>query len=167
MFQNFCQQWLTTGGLIFPWAGSWRDNVTSWLDQSELPILVVVTSSSRPALQRASASRVHWPRGDRSAHQHGDRGGKARKYAQTRDGGDKSTRIRHLFPSGFGERLCARLSFRRQVAQRILGQSPYSVRDNWPIGFLARSRNGPVSGRLIRRPAALPNPGDLLPESTK
>ena len=41
MFQSFCQQWVTTAGLIFPWAGSWRDNVASWLDQSGLPVLVV------------------------------------------------------------------------------------------------------------------------------
>lgn len=41
LFQRFCQHWLTTGGLIYPWAGSWKDNVASWLDQSELPVLVV------------------------------------------------------------------------------------------------------------------------------
>jgi aryl sulfotransferase len=41
LFQRFCQQWLTTGGLIYPFAGSWKDNVASWLDQSELPVLVV------------------------------------------------------------------------------------------------------------------------------
>jgi hypothetical protein len=41
LFQRFCQHWVTTGGLVYPWAGSWRDNVASWLDQSELPILVV------------------------------------------------------------------------------------------------------------------------------
>jgi len=40
-FQRFCQQWVTTGGLIYPWAGSWKDNVSSWLDQTELPLLVV------------------------------------------------------------------------------------------------------------------------------
>jgi hypothetical protein len=40
-FQRFCQHWLTTGGLIYPWAGSWRDNVCSWLDQTDLPLLVV------------------------------------------------------------------------------------------------------------------------------
>jgi hypothetical protein len=41
MFQRFAQHWLTTGGLIYAWAGSWRDNVNSWLDQMELPLLVV------------------------------------------------------------------------------------------------------------------------------
>ncbi len=41
LFQRFCQHWMTTGGLIYPWAGSWKDNVASWLDQSELPVLVV------------------------------------------------------------------------------------------------------------------------------
>lgn len=41
MFQRFCQHWLTTGGLIYPWAGSWNANVASWLDQTDLPLLVV------------------------------------------------------------------------------------------------------------------------------
>jgi hypothetical protein len=41
MFQRFCQHWLSTGGLIYPWAGSWKVNVASWLDQTELPLLVV------------------------------------------------------------------------------------------------------------------------------
>jgi hypothetical protein len=41
MFQRFCQHWLTTGGLIYPWAGSWNANVASWLDQTDLPVLVV------------------------------------------------------------------------------------------------------------------------------
>jgi Sulfotransferase domain len=41
MFQRFCQHWLTTGGLIYPWAGSWKANVASWLDQTDLPLLVV------------------------------------------------------------------------------------------------------------------------------
>ena len=40
-FQKFCYQWLSTGGLVYPWAGSWRDNVASWLNQHELPLLVV------------------------------------------------------------------------------------------------------------------------------
>jgi Sulfotransferase domain len=40
-FQQFCQHWLTTGGAIYPFAGSWRNNVSSWLDQTELPLLVV------------------------------------------------------------------------------------------------------------------------------
>jgi hypothetical protein len=41
LFQRFCQHWLGTGGLIYPWAGSWKQNVASWLDQIELPLLVV------------------------------------------------------------------------------------------------------------------------------
>jgi sulfotransferase family protein len=41
LFQRFCQRWVTTGGLIYPWAGSWKDNVESWLDQNDLPLLVV------------------------------------------------------------------------------------------------------------------------------
>jgi hypothetical protein len=40
-FQKFCQHWLSTGGLVYPWAGTWRDNVASWLNQKELPLLVV------------------------------------------------------------------------------------------------------------------------------
>jgi Sulfotransferase domain len=41
LFQKFCQHWLSSGGLVYPWAGSWRDNVVSWLDQKELPLLLV------------------------------------------------------------------------------------------------------------------------------
>ena len=41
LFQKFCQHWLSTGGLVYPWAGSWRDNVNSWINQQELPVLVV------------------------------------------------------------------------------------------------------------------------------
>ncbi len=41
LFQRFSQHWVSTGGLIYPWAGSWKDNVASWLDQGELPVLVV------------------------------------------------------------------------------------------------------------------------------
>ncbi|MEA3028091.1 MAG: hypothetical protein QOF91_3376 [Alphaproteobacteria bacterium] len=40
-FQRFCQDWLGSGGLAYPWAGSWKDNVSSWLDQTELPVLFV------------------------------------------------------------------------------------------------------------------------------
>ena len=41
LFQRFSQHWLSTGGLVYPWAGSWRDNVASWVNQRELPLLVV------------------------------------------------------------------------------------------------------------------------------
>jgi sulfotransferase family protein len=41
LFQKFCQQWVSSGGLVYPWAGSWRDNVASWLNQKELPLLLV------------------------------------------------------------------------------------------------------------------------------
>lgn len=40
-FQQFCQNWLMTGGAIYPFAGSWRNNVGSWVDQTDLPLLVV------------------------------------------------------------------------------------------------------------------------------
>jgi hypothetical protein len=41
MFESFCRHWLTTGGLIYPFAGSWVANVRSWLEQSDIPIVVV------------------------------------------------------------------------------------------------------------------------------
>jgi hypothetical protein len=41
LLQRFAQHWVTTGGLVYPWAGSWKQNVESWLDQTELPLLVV------------------------------------------------------------------------------------------------------------------------------
>ncbi|MGN6747001.1 MAG: sulfotransferase domain-containing protein [Xanthobacteraceae bacterium] len=41
LFQKFCQHWLISGGLVYSWAGSWRDNATSWLNQKELPLLLV------------------------------------------------------------------------------------------------------------------------------
>ena len=41
LFQRFCQHWLSSGGLIYPFAGSWRDNVASWVNQKELPLLIV------------------------------------------------------------------------------------------------------------------------------
>jgi len=41
LFQKFSQHWLSSGGLVYPWAGSWRDNVASWLEQKELPLLLV------------------------------------------------------------------------------------------------------------------------------
>jgi len=40
-FGVFCKQWIATGGMMNPWIGSWRGNVASWLDQTELPVLVV------------------------------------------------------------------------------------------------------------------------------
>jgi hypothetical protein len=40
-FEHFCRSWVTTGGMIDQWVGSWRGNVSSWIDQRELPVLVV------------------------------------------------------------------------------------------------------------------------------
>jgi Sulfotransferase domain len=40
-FQLFCKHWVTTGGMIYPFAGSWMANVGSWLDQTDVPTLVV------------------------------------------------------------------------------------------------------------------------------
>jgi hypothetical protein len=40
-FDRFVTKWLSTGGLEYEWAGSWLDNVNSWLEQVEIPTLVV------------------------------------------------------------------------------------------------------------------------------
>jgi len=40
-FQEFCRHWLSSGGMAYPWAGSWVNNVRSWLDQTQVPVLVV------------------------------------------------------------------------------------------------------------------------------
>jgi hypothetical protein len=40
-FEIFCRKWISTGGLEYSFAGSWADNVTSWLDQLEIPLLLV------------------------------------------------------------------------------------------------------------------------------
>ncbi len=40
-FDQFCRDWLSSGGAAYPWAGSWIDNINSWLDQSEMPLIVI------------------------------------------------------------------------------------------------------------------------------
>lgn len=40
-FQLFCKHWVTSGGMVYPFAGSWFGNVSSWLDQTDVPTLVV------------------------------------------------------------------------------------------------------------------------------
>lgn len=40
-FQLFCKHWITSGGMVYPFAGSWFGNVSSWLDQTDVPTLVV------------------------------------------------------------------------------------------------------------------------------
>jgi hypothetical protein len=40
-FQVFCKHWVATGGMMNPWMGSWKGNVSSWLDQRELSVLFV------------------------------------------------------------------------------------------------------------------------------
>ena len=40
-FQLFCKHWVTSGGMVYPFAGSWFGNVSSWLDQTDRPTLVV------------------------------------------------------------------------------------------------------------------------------
>lgn len=41
IFQAFVDRWVATGGDAMPIAGTWVANVTSWLDQRDLPVLLV------------------------------------------------------------------------------------------------------------------------------
>jgi hypothetical protein len=41
IFRNFVARWVTTGGDQVAGAGTWVSNVTSWLDQRSLPVLLV------------------------------------------------------------------------------------------------------------------------------
>jgi len=41
LFRSFVQHWLVSGGFVYPFAGSWIQNVATWLDQRVLPLLVV------------------------------------------------------------------------------------------------------------------------------
>jgi Sulfotransferase domain len=41
LFRQFVADWLSSGGQAYQWADSWRNNVTSWLDQREIPFLVI------------------------------------------------------------------------------------------------------------------------------
>ncbi len=52
-FAAFRQRWLATGGAEFAFAGSWVQNVRSWLEQTSLPLLVVryETLKSAPAVE--------------------------------------------------------------------------------------------------------------------
>ncbi len=52
-FAAFRQRWLSTGGAEFAFAGSWVQNVRSWLEQTSLPTLVVryETLKSAPAAE--------------------------------------------------------------------------------------------------------------------
>jgi hypothetical protein len=52
-FASFRQHWLSTGGAMFPYAGSWIENVRSWLEETSLPVLVVryETLKSAPTSQ--------------------------------------------------------------------------------------------------------------------
>jgi hypothetical protein len=40
-FHRFVADWISTGGLAYLWADSWLNNVNSWLDQQDIPLLVV------------------------------------------------------------------------------------------------------------------------------
>jgi hypothetical protein len=52
-FAAFRQRWLSTGGAEFAFAGSWVQNVRSWLEETSLPLLVVryETLKNAPASQ--------------------------------------------------------------------------------------------------------------------
>ena len=86
LFQRFCQHWVTTGGLIYPWAGSWKRQCR-FLARSRR------SADSRRPLRAAQGAAVRGvaadselprPRGNRSAHRGGHRSGQARQYAQAR-----------------------------------------------------------------------------------
>jgi hypothetical protein len=51
VFRQFVAHWISSGGQAYQWAGNWRDNVNSWLDQAEIPRLVIryETLKARPA----------------------------------------------------------------------------------------------------------------------
>jgi hypothetical protein len=51
VFHQFVADWISSGGQAYQWAGNWRDNVNSWLDQLEVPFLVIryETLKARPA----------------------------------------------------------------------------------------------------------------------
>jgi Sulfotransferase domain len=51
VFRQFVADWISSGGQAYQWAGNWRDNVNSWLDQPEVPRLVIryETLKARPA----------------------------------------------------------------------------------------------------------------------
>jgi len=53
LFRRFVADWILSGGLAYQWAGSWRNNVNSWLDQREIPFLVIryETLKARPAAE--------------------------------------------------------------------------------------------------------------------
>jgi hypothetical protein len=50
-FHGFVADWISTGGLAYHWADSWLNNVNSWLDQRDVPVLLVRYESlkTRPA----------------------------------------------------------------------------------------------------------------------
>ena len=49
IFRSFVQRWVTSGGDQLGFAQSWVANVTSWLDQSDLPVLFVRYESLKAA----------------------------------------------------------------------------------------------------------------------
>jgi hypothetical protein len=54
-FESFSRHWITTGGLFYPFAAPWLVNARSWIEQRELPVLVVGYSRLRaqPAAELA------------------------------------------------------------------------------------------------------------------
>lgn len=41
LFRQFVADWISSGGRAYHWAESWVNNVNSWLDQREIPSLVI------------------------------------------------------------------------------------------------------------------------------
>jgi sulfotransferase family protein len=41
LFRRFVADWISSGGQAYQWTDSWVNNVNSWLDQQEIPFLVV------------------------------------------------------------------------------------------------------------------------------
>ena len=128
LFQRFCQHWVTTGGLIYPWAGSWKDNVASWLDQGELPVLVVryeqlkaqpfeelrriLSFLGREATDQRVAAAIEAGKPDNM-----------RKLEIRRD---RQGRFRRFLSAGIGKRLCPGLPLRGADAWRVVGKGPQS-----------------------------------------
>ncbi len=128
LFQRFCQHWVTTGGLIYPWAGSWKDNVASWLDQNDLPLLVVryerLKAQPLEELKRILSFFGHEATEQRIAA--AIEAGKPDNMRKV-ESEEVSKGVRgRLLSSRVGEGLRSRLSLRGAHARRIVGKSAQS-----------------------------------------
>ena len=159
MFQRFCQHWVTTGGLIYPWAGSWKDNVASWLDQSDLPLLVVryeqLKAQPFEELRRILVSSA--VRQPMSASRR-----RSKPASPTICASSNPKRSTRVFPAFFigpdWRRAMPRLSLRRADAWRIVGKNsqsggPAICQPDFRPGDGARARpRRIVSARAERHP---------------